>query len=231
MLKPGDILSYLDMCRIEGTSLQRGMNFRLRPTHSVVLMSQRAGAPYADRVEEEGRTLVYEGHDVPRSSDAPVPKELDQPAMTPGGKPTQNGLFSAAAHRQRRGTCPPEKVRVYEKIKTGIWVYNGVFDLVDAWTESSQGRQVFKFRLELSENEVASDAGASIDLSHTRMIPTQVKLEVWKRDGGKCVLCDSTDNLHFDHDIPFSKGGSSLVAANIQLMCARHNLAKHDNIQ
>jgi hypothetical protein len=30
---------------------------------------------------------------------------------------------------------------------------------------------------------------------------------------------------------PYSRGGSSLVAANIQLLCARANLAKHDNIE
>jgi 5-methylcytosine-specific restriction endonuclease McrA len=43
--------------------------------------------------------------------------------------------------------------------------------------------------------------------------------------------CGLTDNLHFDHIIPFSKGGSSLVVENIQLMCARHNLAKRDKIE
>jgi 5-methylcytosine-specific restriction endonuclease McrA len=58
-----------------------------------------------------------------------------------------------------------------------------------------------------------------------------VKLAVWKRDQGKCVDCGSTANLHFDHIIAYSRGGSSLVAANVQLLCARHNLAKHDKIQ
>jgi 5-methylcytosine-specific restriction endonuclease McrA len=47
---------------------------------------------------------------------------------------------------------------------------------------------------------------------------------------GKCVQCGSSDNLHFDHIIPFSLGGSSLVAENIQLLCARHNLQKRDRI-
>jgi 5-methylcytosine-specific restriction endonuclease McrA len=58
-----------------------------------------------------------------------------------------------------------------------------------------------------------------------------VKLEVWKRDKGKCIQCGSTDNLHFDHILPFSKGGTSLTAENIQLLCARHNLQKRDKIQ
>ena len=55
--------------------------------------------------------------------------------------------------------------------------------------------------------------------------------EFWKRDGGQCVTCGSTDNLYFDQILPFSKGGSSLVAENIQLLCARHNLAKSDRIE
>ena len=46
-----------------------------------------------------------------------------------------------------------------------------------------------------------------------------------------CVECGSEDNLHFDHIIPFSKGGSSLVAENIQILCARHNLEKRDTIK
>jgi 5-methylcytosine-specific restriction endonuclease McrA len=56
-------------------------------------------------------------------------------------------------------------------------------------------------------------------------------MEIWKRDKGRCVICGSHDNLHFDHIIPYSKGGSSLVAENIQLLCARHNLAKKDKIE
>jgi len=50
MFKPGDVISYIDMCREEGVNLQRGMNYRLRNGFSVILMSLRPGAPYADRV-------------------------------------------------------------------------------------------------------------------------------------------------------------------------------------
>src|SRR5262249_7901472 len=39
-----DILSYREMCE-EIQTLQRGMNFRLRPSYSVILMSQRPNAP------------------------------------------------------------------------------------------------------------------------------------------------------------------------------------------
>lgn len=38
-----------------------------------------------------------------------------------------------------------EKVRVYEKIKTGIWIYTGVFDLTDSWIEPDGKRKSSNF--------------------------------------------------------------------------------------
>ncbi len=72
--------------------------------------------------------------------------------------------------------------------------------------------------------------GRVVELPHTRLIPTTVKVEVWRRDHGMCVMCGSTTNLHYDHEIPFSKGGSSIVAENVRLLCAKHNLSKSDKI-
>jgi hypothetical protein len=69
--QPGDVISYMEMCGAIGMNLQRGMNFRLRNTESVILMSLRPGAPYADQVEDEGRVLIYEGHDVARTMSGP----------------------------------------------------------------------------------------------------------------------------------------------------------------
>ncbi len=86
---------------------------------------------------------------------------------------------------------------------------------------------MFKFSLKPVEKK---SFGRVVDLPHNRLIPTPVKVEVWRRDGGKCVQCGSPRNLHFDHDIPFSKGGSSLTAANVRLLCAKHNLEKSDKI-
>ncbi len=102
--------------------------------------------------------------------------------------------------------------------------------MLDASTVVIEGRQVFKFRLELVGNVETIDSGRK-ELEDTRIIPSPVKLEVWKRDGGKCVKCGSKNNLHFDHIIPYSLGGTSLYAKNIQLLCIRHNLEKHDKIE
>jgi hypothetical protein len=51
-------------------------------------------------------------------------------------------------------------------------------------------------------------------------IPEQVRVEVWRRDGGKCSRCGSRENLEYDHIIPISKGGSN-TARNIELLCER----------
>ena len=62
-----EIIPYIEMCRREGISLQRGMNYQTGHNHSVILMSVRPGAPYEDRYEDDGTTIIYEGHDIPKS--------------------------------------------------------------------------------------------------------------------------------------------------------------------
>ncbi len=103
LFEPGEIISYLEMCAEEQASLQRGMNFRLPSGRTVILMSRRPNAPYADRIEDEGRTIIYEGHDVPRTPGIRDPKLLDQEATTPTRTLTQNGLFERAARFHREG--------------------------------------------------------------------------------------------------------------------------------
>jgi len=228
MFDPGQIISYWDMCAKEKANLRQGMNFRLHKTTNVILMSQRPNAPYTDRIEEGGRVLIYEGHDIAKRKGGPDPKTVDQPLNKKNGNPTPNKLFLDAAQAHSNQGEPAEIVKVYEKLRTGIWVYNGNFELVDAWVETSNNRNVFKFKLELVDliEEIEID-----NLDHNRIIPSAVKLEVWQRDEGQCVKCGSTENLHFDHIIPYSKGGSSLVTDNIQILCAKHNLRKGAKIE
>jgi hypothetical protein len=133
VIEQGDVISYMRMCAEEGENLQRGMNFRIRAGVSVILMSLRPKAPYADCTEQNGKVLIYEGHDVPKRQGGPDPKKVDQPEHNPSGTLTQNGLFRKATESYKRGKDEPEVVRVYEKIRSGIWVYNGLFRLVDAW--------------------------------------------------------------------------------------------------
>ncbi|MEO8631081.1 MAG: HNH endonuclease, partial [Betaproteobacteria bacterium] len=92
-------------------------------------------------------------------------------------------------------------------------------------------RTVCEFKLVAVEGEEDFEQPVHPDAQRRRIIPTPVKLKVWKRDAGKCSVCGATDELHFDHILPFAKGGTSLTSANVQLLCARHNIAKSDHIQ
>jgi len=61
-------------------------------------------------------------------------------------------------------------------------------------------------------------------------IPEEVRIAVWRRDGGKCVRCGSREKLEYDHIVPVSKGGSN-TARNIELLCESCNRKKSNNIE
>jgi hypothetical protein len=122
-------------------------------------------------------------------------------------------------------------VKVYEKILPGVWSLKGLFDLLDYKVLHDGKRNVYRFVLKLSDQQDPSSDQIASELTHTRLISSETKKDVWKRDRGKCVLCGETKNLHFDHDLPFSKGGTSLTAGNVRLLCMKHNLAKSANIE
>lgn len=223
-----EIISYMEMCVRENASLQRGMNFRLGGNYSVILMSTRPNAPYKDEITEDGTILIYEGHDISKNS-YNNPKETDQPEKSFTGNLTQNGKFHQAAQDYKAGLRDAELVKVYEKVRGGIWSYNGIFELIDSWIEDDGKRNVFKFKLVAIE-DIDINSNKAVIHERRRIIPTNIKLEVWKRDEGKCIECGAEDELHFDHVLPFSKGGTSIKTENVQLLCARHNLTKSNKI-
>lgn len=218
------LISYDELRQNEGgKQIQKGMNFAIQKTYSVVLMSTEKKAPYNDRVFDDG-TIEYEGHDVPKNY-SPDPKSTDQLLANPSGTLTENGKFYFAAEDYLEGKREPAKIKVYRKIRPGVWVDMGYYNLINAYEQTEGKRQVFKFLLEPSLEGINESADYT-DLLHNRTIPGEVQREVYLRDQGKCKMCGSSDNLHFDHILPFSKGGSSKLTSNIQLLCARHNLQK-----
>ena len=190
-LQVDDIIHYVELVAIEGVNLQKGMNFKIKPHYSIFLMSIRKGAPYADKFDKATNTIIYEGHDSPRN-ECPNPKESDQPLHTKNGTLTENGKFYTAAHAYKQGLIPEaHKVKVYEKLRNGIWCYKGYFNLIDAKIVYTGKRNVFKYYLQPVEIKKYKEEYYDI---HTRLIPSEVKFEVYKRDKGRCVICGSTEN-------------------------------------
>jgi hypothetical protein len=60
-------------------------------------------------------------------------------------------------------------------------------------------------------------------------IPQHVRLEVWQRDGGRCVECGSNERLEYDHIIAVVNGGAN-TARNIELRCENCNRKKGASI-
>jgi hypothetical protein len=58
-----------------------------------------------------------------------------------------------------------------------------------------------------------------------RTIPKDLRLMVWKRDGGRCTGCDAEFDLQYDHVIPVALGGATSLE-NLQLLCGSCNQRK-----
>jgi len=58
-----------------------------------------------------------------------------------------------------------------------------------------------------------------------KKIPSNLRWEIFERDGYKCLECGSKRNLSIDHIIPEIKGGG-INPGNLQTLCVKCNLKK-----
>ncbi len=77
-------------------------------------------------------------------------------------------------------------------------------------------------RLDHALDAMAAERGAG---ARREPIPEELRRQVFRRDGGRCVACGSDELLQFDHVIPVTLGGAS-TADNLQLLCAPCNREK-----
>ena len=126
------VISYTQLVIKENSKqIQKGMNFAIQKTYSVVLMSTQKNAPYNDYSLEDG-VIEYQGHDVPANLN-PEKKLVDQSLLTPSGISTENGKFLQAALDYKYGVKEPSQIQVYRKLRKGIWVDMCFYDLIDAY--------------------------------------------------------------------------------------------------
>lgn len=64
--------------------------------------------------------------------------------------------------------------------------------------------------------------------AQSRYVSESTKRIVFTRDGGVCQCCGGTENLEFDHIVPFSCGGGN-ESSNIQLLCRSCNRSKSNS--
>ena len=110
-------------------------------------------------------------------------KLVDQPMHNETGYLTENGRFVNAVINYKEEKREPAKIKVYWKIRPGVSVDMGFYDLVDAYKKFDGKREVFKFLLQPTFEEI--DEGSDyVDLLHNKTIPGEIQREVYERDKG-----------------------------------------------
>jgi hypothetical protein len=115
--------------------------------------------------------------------------------------------------KSRAAAISPESSEFFNlsnRLSDAVCVYNSI-------SESPIAESPIEFR--------TAPAPMPYEQTHRSPISEAVRSEVWRRDQGSCVKCNSNENLHFDHIIPVARGGATSVR-NLQLLCQRCNQAK-----
>lgn len=120
-----------------------------------------------------------------------------------------------------------------------VWVFRDYLYLLEgAEYESEEVKKLhikhFVFKKEKEFSRIKKEVERferfeKINPAYREQIPEEVRMYVWRRDDGRCVQCNSEQNLEFDHIIPISKGGSN-TERNIQLLCSECNKKKSNVI-
>jgi hypothetical protein len=63
-----------------------------------------------------------------------------------------------------------------------------------------------------------------------KVVPEELRNEIFKRDGYQCVECNSNKNLQLDHIKPFSHGGKT-EKENLKTLCKKCNLSKGNRFE
>lgn len=145
-------------------------------------------------------------------------------------------FFKAASYT----LVTPELLEIAESTpsqigRSHLWIFKRiVYKVSGAYTEDQIRLLVIdefdKERRKFEKLKHKYETGEKEETYKRTPIPEAVRIEVWRRDGGKCVKCGSRENLEYDHIIPVSKGGGN-TARNIELLCESCNRSKGAKIR
>jgi hypothetical protein len=100
--------------------------------------------------------------------------------------------------------------------------------IVTVWNTGNRIDDYEYIKLSIELNWNPSEWGI-FKLDKRRFFTEAQKQEIFDRDNHTCVECGSTENLHADHIIPWTKGGPTEVS-NGQTLCNLCNWDKSDSI-
>jgi hypothetical protein len=153
-------------------------------------------------------------------------------AVQSGRKIIELRLSKAQADeaRQKQETEP---VLLLQDGRRNLWQYLDAFWWDDDGLDIDDIKALVlqrKRRLEQKLQSARSLMRAEENGRPTRApISTELKRAVFERDGGRCVECDSTFDLQYDHILPVALGGATTFE-NLQILCADCNRNKSDSI-
>lgn len=117
-----------------------------------------------------------------------------------------------------------------------VWFFkNSTYEVSGKYNDSEQSLLVQEFedraRRKFERLTHKFSLAESTDPKALRpRIPEEVRIAVWRRDGGCCARCGSRERLEYDHIIALTRGGSN-TTRNIELLCEACNRSKGSEIQ
>ena len=121
-------------------------------------------------------------------------------------------------------------------LNTNVWLYQDtIYQVTGTYTDAEKKLLILDFadrerqQFERLKAKFSKEQMEHIKYQRIR-IPENVRIEVWRRDEGKCAGCGSRENLEYDHIVPVTRGGSN-TARNVEWLCAVCNRSKGDRIQ
>jgi hypothetical protein len=157
-----------------------------------------------------------------------------------------NRFLSADEHRRSLESpvlienlaTSPKRADGSASFEARVWLFRDAFYVTERSSRPSELEEVSlrikarHFQDDLALKRLREQVASFEAIGHLNSIepdrhsiPDDVKLLVWSRDGGACVRCHATGNLHFDRIVPLVSGGGD-HAENIQLLCCSCYLSK-----